>query len=239
MSNIVSEIRTELHKYADEKYRDFVTPLIPNAPKGYILGVRLPILRKIAKQVANNDDWQAYLSAPARYFEEVMWQGMVIGQLKLPIEKSLELVRNFIPKITNWSICDTFCSDLKCAKKYPKPTWDFLQSYVCSKQEFDARFALVMMLKYFINDEYIHLIFENLPRTKNNQYYSKMALAWLLSMCYAKFPDDTEQFILNSNIDSQTLAKTIQKIQDSYQISAENKQKATRWSSRTKGTISE
>ena len=228
MPNIVSKIRAELHKYADEKYRDFVTPLIPNAPKDYILGVRLPMLRQIAKQIAN-DDWQTYLSMPTQYFEEVMLQGMVIGQLKLPIEKSLELVQAFVPKITNWSICDTFCSDLKCAKKFPKATWDFLQDYIRSEQEFDARFALVMMLKYFINDEYIHSIFEVLPNIKNNQYYTKMAFAWLLSMCYTKYPDDTEQFILNSNIDTQTLNKTIQKIQDSYQVSAEDKRKAELW----------
>lgn len=140
-------IRTRLIALADEEYRQFHSKLVPGADN--ILGVRLPRLRELAKQLAKGD-WRGYLAtAPADYYEEVMLQGLVIGYAKADIDELLHYVTAFVPKITNWGICDSFCSSLKLTKKHKAQVWDFLQPYLQSRQEFELRFGIVMLLDFY------------------------------------------------------------------------------------------
>ena len=99
-------IREQLFELAEENYQKFSSALLPNINN--ILGVRLPTLRKLAKVIAK-DDWRRFISmADSDYFEEVMLQGMVIGYAKADIEEILQYATDFIPKIDNWSVCDSF-----------------------------------------------------------------------------------------------------------------------------------
>lgn len=108
-------IRTQIFELIDPEYQKFSAALIPNIDN--VLGVRLPELRKIAKKIAK-DDWRTYLkTAEDEYFEEIMLQGMVIGYVKTDINDQLSYVASFIPKIDNWSVCDSFCIGLKFTKR--------------------------------------------------------------------------------------------------------------------------
>jgi len=108
-------IRRELESIADEKYRVFSSKLIPNIDN--VLGVRLPELRKIAKRLAK-DNYQEYLAATELiYFEEIMLQGIIIGYLNVEWEDKVKHIIGFIPKIDNWSVCDSFCTGLKFDEK--------------------------------------------------------------------------------------------------------------------------
>ena len=126
------KIREELLKLSEEKYREFSSRLIPGVEN--ILGVRLLCLRKIAKRIAKKD-WREYLkNANDTYFEEVMLQGMVIGYVKdSNIEEILVYIKNFIPKINNWSVCDSFCNGLKITNKNKEIVWEFLKKYLSTK----------------------------------------------------------------------------------------------------------
>ncbi|MBU3093459.1 DNA alkylation repair protein [Clostridium sp. CF011] len=109
-------IREQLTELAEEDYKIFSSRLLPNTNN--ILGVRLPYLRKIAKQIVAKD-WRSYLEgASSKYFEEVMLQGMIIGYAMAEIEEILSYVEKFVPKIDNWSVCDSFCSGLKITNQY-------------------------------------------------------------------------------------------------------------------------
>ncbi len=225
MNDICLDIRELLDKNIDIKYREFVTPLVPNELN--ILGVRIPVLRQIAKTIAQRNDVEIFLQMTPTVIEEALLQGMIIGRFKLP--DILKWTRIFIPRITNWSICDVFCGNLKITRKHPKIIWDFIQPYVRLNEEFSSRFALIMMLKYFINEEYLSQIFTEIMNVRCKKYYTQMAVAWLLSMCYAKFPNETFEFLKTHKIDVDILAKTTRKIFDSYQISAIDKEKIRRW----------
>lgn len=117
------KIRQQLEALADEEYRAFSSGLLPNTE--HILGVRLPLLRKISRQIARAK-WREYLqSANEDSFEEIMLQGMVIGCVKCSIEERLSFIQSFIPKINNWSVCDSFCASLKFTRESPFVMFSF------------------------------------------------------------------------------------------------------------------
>ena len=144
-------------KLSEEKYKEFSSKLIPGIDN--ILGVRLLYLRKVAKNIAK-EDWRTYLkNANDTYFEEVMLQGMVIGYVKdSNIEEILVYIKKFILKINNWSVCDSFSSGLKITNKNKEIVWEFLKKYLSSEKEYEVRFAVVMLLNYYIDEEYIRKV---------------------------------------------------------------------------------
>ncbi len=214
-------IREQLLELAEEDYRKFSSTLLPNVDN--ILGVRLPKLRKISKQIVKGD-WRSYLKATeSEYFEEVMLRGMVIGYGKADIEESLSYVAEFVPKIDNWSVCDSFCNGLKFTNDNKSRVWNFLQYYIDSEEEYDIRFSVVMLLNYFIEEDYIDKVFLLLDRIRHEGYYAKMAIAWAISICYVKFPETTMKYLKNNTLDDFTYNKALQKITESFRVNQETK----------------
>lgn len=211
-------MRKKLLELQDEKYREFNSKLLPNINN--ILGVRVPNLRKLAKELAQND-WQNYRDD--LYYEEIMLQGLVIGYAKIDADKKLQLLREFIPKIDNWGTCDIVCSNLKFINQNKEMVWDFIQPYLNSKNEFDVRFGIVILLNYFIDDKYIDKILKILDKIKHDGYYAKMAVAWALSICFVKYWDKTLEYLQTSNLEKWTFNKTIQKTCESYRITTNQK----------------
>ena len=176
-------VRKRLLELKDEKYRKFHSALVPGIDN--VLGVRVPELRKIAKEFVKTGGWQKYNDS--LYYEELMIQGLLIGYAKLETEEKLNLLRDFIPKITSWGVCDVVCSTLKFPQKDKELVLEFLQPYLKSNKEYQIRFGVVMLLNYFIEDKYIDKIFQILDGIKHDGYYAKMAVAWALSICFVKY----------------------------------------------------
>jgi len=196
----------KLEKLKDEKYKEFSEKLIPGTK---IIGVRLPILRKLAKKIKLEE-------LTDNTFEEIMLQGMVIGNIK-DFNKFREECTKFLPKIDNWSICDSFVSSLHIANVYKEETFIFLEDLLSTKKEFTKRFILVMYLRYFICDDYIDKVIDNLKKFKLDSYYTEMAYAWCLAEIYLKYNDKFFDFLKeeHKNLPDFTLRKTISKIKES------------------------
>lgn len=220
-NNKKEEIREELINLADEKYKKFHSNLCPGVEN--ILGVRLPILRKISKDLSKNN-YKDYLDNDSiKYYEEIMVEGLIIGYIKVDNETRFKYIRNFVPKINNWAVCDSFCNNLKFTKKNMSEVWDFILPYTSSKNEFDVRFAVVMMLNFYIVDDYIDNVLSVLNHIHHDGYYVKMAVAWAVSFAYIHFPDNTLSFLKNNNLDNFTYNKSLQKIIESNRVSKEYK----------------
>lgn len=220
-NNKKEEIREELINLADEKYKKFHSNLCPGVEN--ILGVRLPILRKISKDLSKNN-YKNYLNNDSiKYYEEIMIEGLIIGYIKVDNETRFKYIRNFVPKINNWAVCDSFCNNLKFTKKNMSEVWDFILPYTSSKNEFDVRFAVVMMLNFYIVDDYIDNVLSVLNHIHHDGYYVKMAVAWAVSFAYIHFPDKTLSFLKNNNLDDFTYNKSLQKIIESNRVSKEYK----------------
>lgn len=214
---MIQKIRNRLISLSDEKYKIFSSSLIPNIDN--LLGVRLPILRKLAKEIVRGD-WEEFLNAKCQYMEETMLQGMVIG-----LKGNLSHVERFIPKINNWSVCDSFCCSLKFTKDNQSEVWEFIQKYLNSNKEYDIRFGAVMILNYFVEEKYLEKIFEFINRFSSEKYYAQMAVAWLVSVCFTKFPDKTMDFLKHTKLDDCTYNKSIQKITESLKTDKITKHK--------------
>jgi len=216
-----NKIRDRLIELADEKYREFHSKLVPGTDN--ILGVRLPHLRKLAQELVKSD-WQTYIAtAQDDYNEEIMLQGLVIGYVKGDISEILSYVANFVPKINNWGICDSFCNSLKITKKHKLLVWEFLQPYLLSREEFQLRFGIIMLLSFYIEDEYIDRVLILLDGAKHEGYYVKMAVAWTISICFVKFPQKTFSYLQENTLDDFTYNKALQKITESLRVSQESK----------------
>jgi 3-methyladenine DNA glycosylase AlkD len=214
-------IKQQLLELADEEYRQFSSALIPNI--SHVLGVRLPELRKMAKKIAR-EDWKAYIQqAESEYFEEIMLQGMVIGYVKTDIDEILRYVADFVPKIDNWSVCDSFCTGLKFTKTNMEKVWDFLQPYLVSTEEYEIRFGVVMLLDFYLEEAYLTQVLLLLDDIKHEGYYAKMAVAWAISICYVKFPEPSMTYLKDNSLDDFTFNKALQKITESYRVDQETK----------------
>lgn len=216
------DIKTKILNEAEKDYKKFSASLIPNIDN--VLGVRIPALRKIAKEIYAETGTDYLACSNTEYMEEVMVQGMIIGLIKDKPEKILEHVKNFIPKINNWAVCDIFCGGLKFTNKNKELVWEFIQKYLNSEKEYDKRFGLVMILGYFTDDNYIDKVFQILDNFSHEGYYARMGAAWALSICYVKQPEKTFEYLKKSKLDKWTFNKGIQKICESLRVDKNTKE---------------
>lgn len=218
----MKEIRQELIPLQDERYREFSSSLIPGSKP--LLGVRIPVLRKLAKKIVKQEDWISFLEEGAEdYFEEMTVKAFVIGYADADIETVLEQAKQFIPKITDWSVNDSFCSAFRIAKKHRQRVWEFLMGYVDSKREFELRVVAVMLMDYYLTEEYIDRVLEVYNRILPVGYYTQMGVAWGIATAYAKFPEKTMGFLQDNRLDDFTYNKAITKMLESYRVADEDK----------------
>ncbi len=206
---------------SDEKYRRFNQSLIPGAVCAY--GVRIPQLRAIAKEIAAGD-WRGYLaSAQDGDYTERMLQALVIDHARCEPDESWRYIEAFVPKIDNWAVCDTFSGGLKRVRNDRAGTLPRLTKYLCSKNEFEVRFGVVMLMDHFITDEYADTVLNEMDRVRHDGYYAKMAVAWTVAECIAKYRDKTFMYLQQDKLDTFTHNKAIQKARESYRVSDEDK----------------
>ena len=222
---MINEIRQELRDLMDEKYAKFNQKLCPDT-KRKMLGVRIPELRKLAQKIAKQDNWNEFLKqADDNCFEEVLLQGLEIAYKKIEMYEKLEYVKWFVAKIDSWAICDTFCPTLKIKPQDLPKVWNFLEPYLHSKQEFEVRFAVIMMLDYYITEEYVDQVLAKLDLVSHQGYYVKMAVAWCLAEIGTKFNEKAMNYLKSENhLDKFTFNKALQKMRESYRIDKEQKE---------------
>ena len=224
MTTTLETVLKQLHSLADEKYRTFNEGLIPGA-EGTSIGVRMPQLRAITKEICRGD-WRSFLkdSAECRIYEITLLRGLVVASSKCDFEERLHLLTSFIPEIRNWAVCDCVAACMKSASRHLDELFVFLRPYLMSREEFEVRFAVVMLMDYFLTDEYIDEVLQILQDVPHEGYYVKMAVAWAVSMAYVRFPDKALAILKSCALDPWTHNKAIQKCRESRRVSASDKQ---------------
>lgn len=210
-----------IHALADPVYLKFHQNLVPGVEN--LLGVRVPALRGLAKELARGD-WRGYLAAAREdSYEETMLQGLVIGSVKADINEILPYLTAFIPKIGNWAVCDSCCSALKITAKHRDRMLEFLLPYLKSEREFEVRFAVVLLMDYYADEAYIEQLLDALDSVCHEGYYVKMAVAWAISVCFVKLPQRTEAYLQHNTLDDFTYNKALQKIVESSRVDNDTK----------------
>ncbi len=218
-----SEFVGYLKSLGDEKYRKFQGALVKDTDSE-IIGVRIPALRSVAKNILKGDSKGFLQIASNEYYEEVMLRGLVTAQLKGSFEETADRADGFIEYIDNWAVCDTFCSTFKIIKKFPEEFFGHIDTYLKSENPWAVRVGLVLMMDYYLTDEYIDRVLERADKVQSEEYYVQMGKAWLLATAFAKYRDKTLGLLENGEFDKRTFNMTVQKCVDSYRVSKEDKE---------------
>ena len=223
-NSLKSEIRQELEQLAEPEYAAFSARLLPKGEQ--VLGVRLPILRQMAKKLAKQQGLCYLKETGTDTLEECMLQGMIIGYLAIPFAEKKPLIRAFLPRITNGSVCDSFCVTLKKdVLREKKTVWKFLQECLQEKGIYTRRFAYVMMLDHFVEDEYLEAVFAAIDADDSDEYYVQMAQAWAIATCFCYDPNRTFAYLRRCNLNRITYRVALQKMMDSKKVGEETKQR--------------
>jgi len=218
-----NEIIKELLNNQDLEYKKFHSKLCTT--KYEIIGVRVPIVKEIAKRYSKEHGIKVIDELSNEYYEEVLIKGLIIGYSKESNEIRETYIKEFIPEIDNWAICDSTISNMKFIKKDLDLFYEFItNNYQNSKDTYSLRFMIVVFLNYYLESKYIKNILNIIDNINSSEYYVNMAIAWLLSIAYIKNKEITIEYLNNNNLDKFTYNKTIQKICESYQVSKEEKE---------------
>ena len=221
MKNNQILVLKELKSLAEEGYKTFNSKIIPT--KQTVLGVRMPILREIAKRIAKEETIEFIQLDKQNIYEMVMLEGMVLFYMDKSFKELLPLVEKFLKKVDNWAQIDSTVCAFKNIVKEKEEVLVVVKKWLKSDKEFTVRAGLIMLLAHYVKKDNLKLIFKLSQSVEHTGYYVHMGNAWLISVCMAKFPDETIIFFKNNNLDKKTHNKAIQKSRESYRISKEHK----------------
>ena len=211
-----------LKSLSEPEYRDFHKNL--TTTKYEILGIRVPMLRHLAKEKLKTDYLTFLKYCGDKYYEEVFIEGQVIAGVK-DEEIFLEHFYKFLDKIDNWAICDSFCNSLKRFKKDPDKYFTICKNLALQDDKvYYSRVGLICILNHFVDKQYLKEIFKILDTIKSDEYYLNMAESWLICELYTKYPQETTKYLKKNKLNKFTQNKAISKIHDSYRVTKEEKE---------------
>ena len=205
-----------LEENADLNYREFHKKLLKNDGIN-VLGVRVPDLRKIAKQFSGDID--NLLSFPDEYYEVTFIKLTAVSNLKY--EDFIKYTDSCVSLIDNWATCDCFTP--KCIEKHKREYLPYIEKYLSNDGEFYQRFALTTLLHFYVEDEFLDIIFNAVKRVDTEKYYVHMAAAWLTAEVLVKYFDSGVKFLQTEALNIKTHNKAIQKANESFRLSKEQK----------------
>lgn len=204
-----------LKSLEDIKYREFHSKLTDT--KYEIIGIRVPIMKKIAKEICKTDIEKFFSVVSNNYYEEIFIEGIVLSSSSENILDKFLI--KYIEKIDNWAICDSFCSNLKIICKKMGKYWMYFTGLIDLEKEFQTRVSIVIMMNYYLCDNYIDRVLYIVSNiNNNNKYYINMAISWLLSVAIIKYEDKVLELLETKKLSKFVQNKTISKINDSYRI---------------------
>lgn len=218
---MVNKYTEHLFSLQDEKYGDFTAKLVPTLEREIFIGVRLPLIRKYAKELVKTGEYGDFLNTlPHTYHEENILHVCIVSLIR-NYDEVIELAERFLPYIDNWAVCDSF--NPKCFAKNKDKLYLKIKEWLISEQIYTRRFAIDMMMSYYLDEDFKTEHLSLVVSAQGEDYYLKMVIAWYFATALAKQYDDTIPFLENKLLDKWTHNKTIQKAIESYRISDEMK----------------
>lgn len=204
----------------DKKYGDFQRKLAPNISGDTIIGVRVPVLRKLAKGITGEDREEFLTTLPHRYYEENILQSIMISQIK-DYEEAVTAVDAFLPFIDNWAVCDTL-KPLVFSKHHKSLIYD-IRRWLDDDRVYHRRFGLLMLMTHFLDEDFDPEYLEMAAQVKNDDYYISMMIAWYFATALAKVYPEALTYIEERRLDRETHNRAIQKAVESFRVGDEEK----------------
>ena len=214
-------IVNSLYAAADAVYRDFNSKLIPNIDKGKIIGVRTPVLRAMARDMAKSGVYKDFIhKLPHKYFEENQLHAFIISGFR-DFDSAVRAVDEFLVYVDNWATCDQMSP--KVFAKNTDKLLPCIKKWLRSKHVYTVRFAVLCLMRYYMNANFDTKYADMVLGIKSDEYYVNMMRAWYFATAAAKHFDLVYPYF--ERLDSWTRARAIQKAIESYRVSPEHKVK--------------
>ncbi len=219
-----AQINQKFQSLADCDYKVFNEKIIPTNLE--VLGIRMPALKILAKELAADPDVESYLkNAEHTTYEHILLNGLVLGHIKKP---SLEMIFHYLDPLIlmfdNWAHVDTIISSLKVFRKYPDEVLNHFLPLKTDEGEFTKRVFVIILMDYFMTDTHIDISLKHLSEVAQGQYYVDMAIAWALSYGLIKYYDKTVAMLEQKAFSKFVHNKAIQKARESFRITPEVKE---------------
>ena len=246
----------------EARYREGHLRVVNALPERRVVGLHSPEIKQVAKQLSREggevvmsdgthricvngaEVIHAFEAVPSEYlcYEETVIWGYLINLVKCSLDERLAMLCRYVPMLDNWAVCDSYCAHAKWMVRADKGVlWAFLQPWFRSEREFEVRFAVVIAMCYFLNDEWLDKVFERINRLDFGHikskyktvkgkpkvaqqgtvqgaepYYVRMGVAWLLATALAKFPEQTRTFVRSSNLPEDVVKLYVRKARESF-----------------------
>lgn len=218
----INEIQNELFQNQDVKYRNFQVKLLPTLDAETIIGVRTPVLRKLAKKLYREKDFDDFLNdLPHRFFDENQLHAFLISEMQ-DFDDCIDALNKFLPFIDNWATCDQ--TSPKVFARNRDRLLAQIRIWILSEKTYTVRFAVGMLMQYFLDEDFDLEYPRMVSAICSEEYYVKMMIAWYFATALAKRPEAILPFFERKSLEAWTHNKAIQKALESYRISDELKQ---------------
>ena len=217
----MTDIQRRLFNLQDKKYAEFSAKLTPTVDSELFIGVRIPEMRKLAKDLVREGSYEEFLGElPHKYYDENVLHGLILSEIK-DYGDCMEKVENFLPYVDNWAVCDTMSP--KVFKKHKAELMAKIAEWVASDHTYTCRIGMLMLMKHFLDDDFKEEYLEIPASVKSEEYYVNMMIAWFFATALAKQWDTSIPYIEQRRLSEWTHRKTIRKACESYRITDEQK----------------
>ena len=218
----VQEIRDRLFALQDPEYRLFQSKLMPTVDPARVIGVRIPDLRKLSRELAGTEQAAAFVrQLPHDYYEENNLHGFLIASLR-DYGETVAALESFLPHVDNWATCDLLHP--RAFDKRPEALPDQLFRWLQSDRTYTVRFAMGMLMSLYLDEAFRPEYADWIAGVKSEEYYVNMMAAWYFATALAKRWDDAFPYLTDHRLPVWTHNKAIQKAIESRRISPEQKQ---------------
>ena len=232
------DIRAHLEALADPSYQAFQSKLLPTVDPARVLGVRMPALRRYAKQLLRDapDAAMAFLETlPHETYDEDMLHGVLLNELQ-DYDACVAALDAFLPHVDNWAVCDVLAP--RAFASHPAGLVAQARSWMASAHPFARRFGVGVLMRGYLGEyfEPVYLQFvadvvpfvdacrhSLVPAPASGDYYVRMMVAWFFAEALARQWDETALYLEQCRLDPWTQAKALQKAIESRKLSPEQK----------------
>ena len=215
-------IQERLFELQDTEYAAFQQKLTPGVEGETFIGVRVPLVRKLAKELIKEDESEDFLKElPHKYYDENMLHGLLISEIK-DYDKCMALTDAFLPYVDNWAVCDIMSP--KIFKKNKEKLLAKIKEWSISEHTYTCRFGIEMLMSHYLDEDFKPEYLEIPAAVQSEEYYIRMMIAWFFATALAKQWDDTIPYLINNRLGIWEHNKTIQKARESYRITDEQKE---------------
>jgi len=213
----------KLLEMQDIEYKSFHLNLMPGVDPDTVIGVRTPLLRKLAKEIYKSGDYEEFIKVmPHKYYDEMNLHGFIICEMK-DYDRVIYEIDRYLPYVNNWATCDLVSPKKAFAKNTDRLIED-IKRWMSSEETYTIRFGIEMLMSFYLDENFRPEYLEWVSVIRSQEYYVNMMIAWFFATALAKQYDATLPYIEGRKLDEWTHRKSIQKARESFRVSKEQKE---------------